>query len=391
MARLLKRLYLLTKNIVDNPVVNRVVRARTLSRSDICLNQFVGNYLKYGEERAMEFPHPKRVGEPIDSIEEPSRSYSTPRPFVFEVKDAQLVGPDALTLSPDGQFVLENSLGWTRRISMSTASSLVHGVLPIRRPTKSKMDLAVSLVGPWSTNYYHWFIDYLPRLEGLEVYRNRFYVDPILIIPKDPPEWLLESLELLGFHNDDYVIWDGGRWNIDRLVVPSLRRGTTFTNPTLDHPYYSLDPGGLEYVRRKITEQVSNYEIDEKIRDEKRIFISREQASERRVQNRSEVNSLLRNFNIRSYVLEEMSVAEQVALFSNAELVVGPHGAGLTNILFSSDTAVISLYGEVQAPMYYVIASILGFDFGYIKCNAPKNDLFVDVDNLGKLIKKMGF
>jgi capsular polysaccharide biosynthesis protein len=90
-------------------------------------------------------------------------------------------------------------------------------------------------------------------------------------------------------------------------------------------------------------------------------------------------------------VLEELSIPEQVALFSNAEIVVGPHGAGFTNLLFAEDTDVVSLYGEVRAPMYYIISSILGFNYGYLTCDAPQNNLVVDVEDLRTLFEKIGF
>jgi len=50
----------------------------------------------------------------------------------------------------------------------------------------------------------------------------------------------------------------------------------------------------------------------------------------RRIINEHEVIEALATFGFVAYALEEMSFSEQVRLFSQAEMVVAPHGAGLT-------------------------------------------------------------
>ena len=60
-----------------------------------------------------------------------------------------------------------------------------------------------------------------------------------------------------------------------------------------------------------------------------------------------------------------MPLADQVALFHRAECVVGPHGAGLTNLLFCrSGTPVIEI-GTPYRPWacFYEIAHHRGLDY----------------------------
>jgi hypothetical protein len=54
----------------------------------------------------------------------------------------------------------------------------------------------------------------------------------------------------------------------------------------------------------------------------------------------------LESYGFDSYVLEDLSFYEQVDLFSSAEIVVGPHGAGFTNTIFADDLTLLELFGS---------------------------------------------
>lgn len=76
----------------------------------------------------------------------------------------------------------------------------------------------------------------------------------------------------------------------------------------------------------------------------KRIYISRGDTKLRRVRNESDVMDLLSKFGFISVNLSELSVPEQINIFRSAEAISGPHGAGLTNLLFAKKgTLVIEL------------------------------------------------
>jgi capsular polysaccharide biosynthesis protein len=49
------------------------------------------------------------------------------------------------------------------------------------------------------------------------------------------------------------------------------------------------------------------------------------------------------DFGMTSLKLESLSFLEQICLFAKADLIVAEHGAGLTNLLFSSDCRVVEL------------------------------------------------
>lgn len=65
----------------------------------------------------------------------------------------------------------------------------------------------------------------------------------------------------------------------------------------------------------------------------RKIYVSRRQATHRRILNEAELIASLRSFGFVAVALESLSLAEQYKLFATAEVVVAPHGAGLTNLI----------------------------------------------------------
>ncbi len=67
----------------------------------------------------------------------------------------------------------------------------------------------------------------------------------------------------------------------------------------------------------------------------KRLYISRQSASSRKVSNFDELKSeALDKYDITPVTLEHMSLAQQIDMFSKADFVIAEHGAGLANAAF---------------------------------------------------------
>ena len=67
----------------------------------------------------------------------------------------------------------------------------------------------------------------------------------------------------------------------------------------------------------------------------RRLYISRADAAGRRILNENTIMGRLKALGFERLVLSNMSVPEIVSAFANAEIILSPHGSGLTNILFS--------------------------------------------------------
>jgi hypothetical protein len=88
-------------------------------------------------------------------------------------------------------------------------------------------------------------------------------------------------------------------------------------------------------------------------------------------------------------VFDSQPFLETVALFSRAQIVVAPHGAGLTNMLFSPpDTRVIEIMPTKNPNLcYYHLAALLKFEHCIVPCeHLPDLSLVAPLELIEKVI-----
>jgi hypothetical protein len=127
-----------------------------------------------------------------------------------------------------------------------------------------------------------------------------------------------------------------------------------------------------------------------------KIFISRAKSyNQRHIINESEVIEVLDKYGFKKYILEEMSLPGMIELFYDAEVVVGPHGAGFSNIIFSENIQVLELFPyQFIVPYFYYLAKSMGHTYHYLcgNCQYKKvkgwNDNFVvDIPKLQEILE----
>lgn len=154
------------------------------------------------------------------------------------------------------------------------------------------------------------------------------------------------------------------------MILPSNRR-VEYLN--LERNFYDphiASKNALRKLREETTRKTNKINLDRS----KKIFVSREDAGRRMLKNREEVLEILKSRGFKSYKLAELSFEEQVYLFSNAEKIVGVHGAGLTNILFSSNAEVVEIFGALFKPTYYLMAEALGINYHAVSGRSINNN-----------------
>lgn len=189
--------------------------------------------------------------------------------------------------------------------------------------------------------YFHWMVDILPRFEllrqsGIDLAAlDGFWVNSI----QQP--FQQETLQTLGIPLDKILQSDRHpHLQADRLVVPSFAGHLGW-----------LQPWALRFLRQTFLPAAAGAYPD-------RIYITRSRARYRRVLNEAEVIDRLHEFGFVCVALEDWSVAAQVALFAHAQVIVAPHGSGLTNIAFCQpETIVIELVAPSYIGHYYWVIS----------------------------------
>lgn len=165
-------------------------------------------------------------------------------------------------------------------------------------------------------NYYHWMIQSLPAIDwGL---RKRKQPRVTLVLPKLQP-WQEETLALLG------------HGNAPRLTLESSWHYAMASAEYSDFLGGRL-PGIISYAAASTWERMRA--AVPPADGAREIYIARTDATRRRMINEDALIAMLERRGVRIVVPGQHSVAQQIAMFRRARLVIGPHGAGLTNIAF---------------------------------------------------------
>jgi hypothetical protein len=298
----------------------------------------------------------------------------TDPPFVCEIPDVTIISSFAYPVCSSGFLPDRGMSPSSSAVGFLMAAS--QGISPrggsVRGP-RAQFERVLSLTGPFDQNYYHWFRDYLPRLEGIE-HLNRDDPTLTILIPNDPPSWLEDSLRLTGVDKYDLREWPGAPIHVDRYVLSRYRLESSDSaanrSPVMPKKNY-------RWIADRI---IDNASIRSGVRN--RIYISREDATTRRTINETEIMDVLSEFGFERYKLSEFDFQSQVELFANADAIVGAHGAGLINMLFASDATILELLGPktqyADPGQFYTMARVLGHDYSCLEAECVGRDILVE-------------
>lgn len=124
----------------------------------------------------------------------------------------------------------------------------------------------------------------------------------------------------------------------------------------------------------------------------RRILISRAGAAKgRHIRNEDAVTAALAPLGFERVRLERMSLAEQIACFSELECVVAAHGAGLANLLFASGASVVELFPQATAWPHFHLLGRAGNHRHHHVCHASAgrdDDFSVDLPALLSTVQR---
>lgn len=303
-------------------------------------------------------------------------------PFVAEIHNATVMSPSGLAITADSKLI-KDSVASNRSSMARLEKALARGVWHngyrqtrdfIRFPTQTcdrQISVATALIPMWK-NYYHWTLECLPRLLGVETYESRTGNSPTVFVPPDLPSWMSESLDLIGSDIDTKPL-QPGMTNVDRFVIPS------YPSPSRTECFW---------LRTRAHEGINITNMEPHTYPS-RIYITRKNANVRRIKNDDEVLEVLNKFDIQPYALETLSVAEQVRLFVSADLIVSPHGAGLANLVYAHSPTVVELFGHKEKTTFYRLSKLMGFEYHAMFCDHDRKDIIVNVDRLESRIRSV--
>ena len=211
----------------------------------------------------------------------------------------------------------------------------------ISREYTSAFDETVAIISsPGQQCYYHWLLQVIPRLKILS--DSKLTYDKIYIYADNfKYSWQKDSL----FKMMDYLsIPHEKLLFIEKDIIVQAKKGLIPSVPWIPSKSFFWKAELAWY--KKLFKDVF---IDENKKTPSRIFISRSKAQYRRIKNEVALMHLLQEKGFISYCLEDLTIAEQAALFNNAKVIVGPHGSGWANLIFCNpETLIIEIDHGIQ-------------------------------------------
>jgi hypothetical protein len=267
----------------------------------------------------------------------------------------------------DGNVLIQNSfieeMLWAQKLDSLNSLRRVDA----KNIIKINGKLAV-LAQPAAHNYCHFIHEVLGRLALLEMNGVEYDYVYLSFLKK----FMKELLILWGIDLDKilYPIVNESSIQADLLIVPSLVINSTigFTNAG-----FRPNPVTSEYVRNKLLQAVLKLGIDTS-NFSKKVFISRKDAPQRKILNEDDIFALFEPYGFVRYELSKLTIAQQILLMNQAEMVVGEHGAGLTNVLFCKpNILVIEIFQKLIDNSNWWVANIAKVN--YIPVDAMNQDV----------------
>ncbi len=213
------------------------------------------------------------------------------------------------------------------------------------------------------SNYYHWLMFLMAKV------RPEFAGDCKTIAISEPQtEFQKSGLDALAaaYGLQPVHVSDNADLRVGSLAFP-YQGGTTGVDP---HPCVAET---FSVLKRKLGDQPSAH---------RRIYISRSDSNQRRLVNEREIEMALKDRGFVIVSLTGMTLREQISLFHNATDIVGPHGAGLTNVGFCQPfSRILELHNPAHINWCMKkIAAISRLNYGHLMGDRVGDDHSFTID-----------
>lgn len=309
------------------------------------------------------------------------RCSSSSERFKLVLKQARVLGDAGVIITHDDKIIGDVSIAYSKQPKEHPVFRRIS--LPDLTHRTGQYGIAYS-PSPW--NYYHWLYEVVPQLYELKGKLESCQLDGIFVAcDRDFQKQWIDFLCIP--RNKVQPLTPNLHVRVDTLVIPSV--------PSRNGEVAPWTFNDFSMMARDVKASPPH----------RRIYIVRE--SGRRALkfiNYDAAMDLLAQYGFESVKLEDHSVEEQIRIFKEAEVVLAPHGAGLSGICFCSKDAKII---EILAPKflnvcYWRVAALKGLNYYYLLANgaermkdipwpvAGEEAMITDVDKIEKIFKIAG-
>lgn len=273
--------------------------------------------------------------------------------------------PDATILNWHGQLLIfdaENRIISdisSRWWPIAARSPWINAQIKNEHPTVQQLGF-LAMSDDSHDNFCHWVANIMTRTS----------VSPsnsLIIFPNLEKPFQQESLDLMDWRNRTHFMDDCEFRRFSNLIIPSN------LGNNLRHPAHRGAPWAqlaLDLISNKAKA------IHVKSSGPKRFLVSREQASRRRLIDEALLWNELTRFGIAPLLMENLDFSTQIVYFSNADLVLGAHGAGLTGVSFMRQgSKVLEIHGDdYGTPAFRMLACMRNVDYYSVIAQSTKEN-----------------
>lgn len=221
-----------------------------------------------------------------------------------------------------------------------------------------EIDNGIFSVDQQAPNYFHFLAFVLPDLIGITKQLGSKAAINTLVL-SDTPNFAIEYLRILGFNNQIAKIRN------NPVIIKKAIGGNCYYQHS-NHDYYDA----LLYVRSAILNKIGNSLLDSSY--PKKVYIerltSKNGSHHRKVYPQEILQQDLASHGWEVIYLETLPVIEQLRIFYNLDIVMGVHGAGLTNMIAMQESARVVEISHTTGcnPCFQVLAGRQGIDYNNI-------------------------
>lgn len=237
--------------------------------------------------------------------------------------------------------------------------------------------------GASGNNYSHWLLDILPKLKlaSLQYDLNKinyFYFSKL-------NSFQLQILKLIGINKKKFIDTKKNKHCFSKKIIFTTH--PNYFKGTISEAHSNMPKWIILYLRKRFLKFIKN---NKKTYD--KIYIDRSDSifNHCKLINNSEVQNFLKSKGFKILKLSKLSFLNQITIFHNAKFIIGPHGAGLSNLVFcKKNTKVIEIKPHNHPGKgYQRISNINKLNYKLLKLKKIKNDTRGDMILKIKELKK---
>jgi hypothetical protein len=319
----------------------------------------------------------------------PRTGYDFPEIYITEVRSALVTGGTNLVMT-DESVICHDLYDFTNDYTSEELNGRTY-IWPHRHriawlmPTISRreFDRAACFTDACASNYAHWMTEVLPRINLF--CRTEESIEVPLIVDSGLHRNLMESLRaVVGNTREIIALPTGTSIKVEHLSLTSATGYVPFerrSNRAKNHSHGRFSPFALLGLRQCLQEKLDAPSGA----STRRVFIRRNSGI-RNITNAREIEELFVSRGFSVVEPEFLTHSEQIALFSNADVVAGATGAAMANLIFCRSTAkIIIMISDYRFMPYWYwqnVACAVGNRVTYVvgKCKGPSAYLHSDFE-----------